>query len=156
LQYILYQFLSYSSSADTLLRKYLHTQRERLCLVMSTLLYIGVCVASFVFVLLYLSSMLVVVDRIFAGLGVSGEGLPPVDRSIDGLPYRYISLYGWISAFVSAFLTIMTLAPVVTGLGIDNAGFALAFILVMGLATCLPVLKFVRVLKGKRVDRWMF
>ena len=123
---------------------------------MSTLLYIGVCVASFVFVLLYLSSMLVVVDRIFAGLGVSGEGLPPVDRSIDGLPYRYISLYGWIAAFVSAFLTIMTLAPVVTGLGIDNAGFALAFILVMGLATCLPVLKFVRVLKGKRVDRWMF
>jgi hypothetical protein len=100
--------------------------------------------------------MLVVVDRIFAGLGVSGEGLPPVDRSIDGLPYRYISLYGWIAAFVSAFLTIMTLAPVVTGLGIDNAGFALAFILVMGLATCLPVLKFVRVLKGKRVDRWMF
>ena len=127
-----------------------------MCLVMSTLLYIGVCVASFVFVLLYLSSMLVVVDRIFAGLGVSGEGLPPVDRSIDGLPYRYISLYGWIAAFVSAFLTIMTLAPVVTGLGIDNAGFALAFILVMGLATCLPVLKFVRVLKGKRVDRWMF
>lgn len=123
---------------------------------MSTLVYISACVASFMFVLLYLSSMLVVVDRIFAGLGVYGEGLPPVDRSIDGLPYRYISLYGWIAAFVSAFLTIMTLAPVVTGLGIDNAGFALAFILVMGLATCLPVLKFVRVLKGKRVDRWMF
>jgi hypothetical protein len=123
---------------------------------MSTILYIAVCVASFVFVLLYLSSMLVVVDRIFAGLGVSGEGLPPVDRSIDGLPYRYISLYGWIAAFVSAFLTIMTLAPVVTGLGIDNDGFALAFILIMGLATFLPVLKFVRVLKGERVERWMF
>ena len=100
--------------------------------------------------------MLVVVDRIFAGLGVSGEGLPPVDRSIDGLPYRYISLYGWIAAFVSAFLTIMTLAPVVAGLGIDNAGFALAFMMLMGLTTCLPVLKFVRVLKGERVDRWMF
>lgn len=108
------------------------------------------------FVLLYLSSMLVVVDRIFAGLGASGDGLPPVDKSINGFPYKYISLYGWIAAFVSAFLTIMTLAPVVTGLGIDNAGFALAFILVMGLATCLPVLKFVRVLKGERVDRWMF
>ena len=127
-----------------------------MCLAMSTLVYISACVASFVFVLLYLSSMLVVVDRILAGLGASGDGLPPVDRSIDGLPYRYISLYGWIAAFVSAFLTIMTLAPVVTGLGIDNAGFALAFILVMGLATCLPVLKFVRVLKGERVDRWMF
>lgn len=123
---------------------------------MSTLVYISACVASFMFVLLYLSSMLVVVDRIFAGLGVSGDGLPPVDKSINGLPYKYISLYGWIAAFVSAFLTIMTLAPVVTGLGIDNAGFALAFILVMGLATCLPVLKFVRVLKGERVDRWMF
>ena len=127
-----------------------------MCLVMSTLVYISACVASFMFVLLYLSSMLVVVDRIFAGLGASGDGLPPVDRSIDGLPYRYISLYGWIAAFVSAFLTIMTLAPVVTGLGIDNAGVALAFILVMGLATCLPVLKLVRVLKGERVDRWMF
>ena len=127
-----------------------------MCLVMSTLLYISACVASFVFVLLYLSSMLVVVDRIFAGLGVSGEGLPPVDKSIDGLPYRYISLYGWIAVFVSAFLTILTLAPVVAGLGIANDGFALAFILVMGLATCLPVLKFVRVLKGERVDRWMF
>ena len=123
---------------------------------MSTLVYISACVASFMFVLLYLSSMLVVVDRILAGLGDSGDGLPPVDKSIDGLPYRYISLYGWIAAFVSAFLTIMTLAPVVTGLGIDNAGFALAFIMVMGLATCLPVLKFVRVLKGERVDRWMF
>ena len=123
---------------------------------MSTLLYISACFASFMFVLLYLSSMLVVVDRIFAGLGVSGEGLPPVDKSIDGLPYRYISLYGWIAAFVSAFLTIMTLAPVVTGLGIDNAGFALAFILITGLAACLPVLKFVRVLKGEHVDRWMF
>ena len=123
---------------------------------MSTLLYIGVCVASFVFVLLYLSSMLVVVDRIFAGLGVSGDGLPPVDRSIDGLPYRYISLYGWAVVFVSAFLTIMTLAPVIAGLGIANDGFALAFILVMGLATCLPVMKLARVLKGERVDRWMF
>lgn len=50
----------------------------------------------------------------------------------------------------------MTLAPVVTGLGIDNAGFALAFILITGLAACLPVLKFVRVLKGEHVDRWMF
>lgn len=123
---------------------------------MSTLLYISSCVASFMFVLLYLSSMLVVVDRIFAGLGVSGDGLLPVDRSIDGLPYRYISLYGWIAAFVSAFLAILTLAPVVTGLGIDNTGFALAFMLIMGLATCLPVLKFVRVLKGEHVDRWMF
>ena len=123
---------------------------------MSTLLYISAYFASFMFVLLYLSSMLVVVDRIFAGLGVSGEGLSPVDKSIDGLPYRYISLYGWIAAFVSAFLTIMTLAPVVTGLGIDNAGFALAFILITGLAACLPVLKFVRVLKGEHVDRWMF
>ena len=123
---------------------------------MSTLVYISACVSSFMFVLLYLSSMLVVVDRIFAGLGASGDGLPPVDKSINGFPYKYISLYGWIAAFVSAFLTIMTLAPVVTGLGIDNAGFALAFILVMGLATCLPVLKFVRVLKGERVDRWMF
>jgi len=123
---------------------------------MSTLVYISAFVSSFMFVLLYLSSMLVVVDRIFAGLGASGDGLPPVDKSINGLPYKYISLYGWIAAFVSAFLTIMTLAPVVTGLGIDNAGFALAFILVMGLATCLPVLKFVRVLKGERVDRWMF
>jgi hypothetical protein len=100
--------------------------------------------------------MLVVVDRILAGLGASGDGLPPVDKSINGLPYKYISLYGWIAAFVSAFLIIMTLAPVVTGLGIDNAGFALAFILIMGLATFLPVLKFVRVLKGERVDRWMF
>lgn len=123
---------------------------------MSTLVYIAACIASFIFVLLYLSSMLVVVDRIFAGLGVSGDGLPPVDRSIDGLPYRYISLYGWIAAFVSAFLTILTLAPIVTGLGIDNAGFALAFILIMGMATCLPALKLVRVLKGERVDRWMF
>ena len=78
---------------------------------MSTLLYISACVASFVFVLLYLSSMLVVVDRIFAGLGISGEELPPVDNSIEGLPYRYISLYGWVAAFVSAFLTILTLAP---------------------------------------------
>ena len=127
-----------------------------MCLSMSTLVYISACVSSFMFVLLYLSSMLVVVDRIFAGLGASGDGLPPVDKSINGLPYKYISLYGWIAAFVSAFLTIMTLAPIVTGLGIDNAGFALAFILVMGLATCLPVLKFVRVLKGERVDRWMF
>ena len=108
------------------------------------------------FVLLYLSSMLVVVDRIFAGLGVSGDRLPPVDRLIDGLPYRYISLYGWIAVFVSAFLTILTFAPVVAGLGIANDGFALAFILVMGLATCLPVLKLARVLKGEHVDRWMF
>lgn len=123
---------------------------------MSTLVYISACIASFVFVLLYLSSMLVVVDRILAGLGASGEGFPPVDKSINGLPYKYISLYGWIAAFVSAFLTIMTLAPVVTGLGIDNAGFALAFILITGLAACLPVLKFVRVLKGEHVDRWMF
>lgn len=123
---------------------------------MSTLLYIGVCVASFVFVLLYLSSMLVVVDRIFAGLGVSGEGLPPVDRSIDGLPYRYISLYGWVVVLVSVVLTSLTLAPVVVGLGIANDGFATAFILITGLAACLPVLKFVRVLKGERVDRWMF
>ena len=127
-----------------------------MCLVMSTLLYIGVCVASFVFVLLYLSSMLVVVDRIFAGLGVSGEGLPPVDRSIDGLPYRYISLYGWVVVLVSVVLTSLTLAPVVVGLGIANDGFATAFILITGLAACLPVLKFVRVLKGERVDRWMF
>lgn len=123
---------------------------------MSTLVYISACVSSFMFVLLYLSSMLVVVDRIFAGLGASGDGLPPVDKSINGLPYKYISLYGWIAAFVSAFLTIMTLAPVVTGLGIDNAGFATAFILIMGLATCLPVLKLARVLKGEHVDRWMF
>ena len=100
--------------------------------------------------------MLVVVDRIFAGLGISGEGLPPVDKSIDGLPYRYISLYGWVSVFVSAFLTIMTLAPVIACLGIANDGFAMAFILIMGLATCLPVLKLVRVLKGECVDRWMF
>lgn len=127
-----------------------------MCLSMSTLVYISACVSSFMFVLLYLSSMLVVVDRIFAGLGASGDGLPPVDKSINGLPYKYISLYGWIAAFVSAFLTIMTLAPVVTGLGIDNAGFALALILVMGLATCLPVMKLARVLKGERVDRWMF
>lgn len=131
-------------------------QRERLCLVMSTLLYISACVTSFMFVLLYLSSMLVVVDRIFAGLDVSGDRLPPVDKSIDGLPYRYISLYGWAAVFVSAFLTILTLAPVVAGLGIANDGFALAFILIMGLATCLPALKLVRVLKGERVDRWMF
>lgn len=123
---------------------------------MSTLVYISACVSSFMFVLLYLSSMLVVVDRIFAGLGASGDGLPPVDKSINGLPHKYISLYGWIAAFVSAFLTILTLAPIVTSLGIDNAGFALAFILIMGLATCLPALKFVRVLKGERVDRWMF
>ena len=123
---------------------------------MSTLLYISVCVTSFMFVLLYLSSMLVVIDRILAGLGASGNGLPPVDKSIDGLPYRYISLYGWAAVFVSAFLTIMTLAPVVAGLGIANDGFALAFILIMGLATCLPVMKFVRVLKGEHVDRWMF
>jgi len=45
---------------------------------MSTLVYISACFASFMFVLLYLSSMLVVVDRIFAGLGASGDGLPPV------------------------------------------------------------------------------
>lgn len=123
---------------------------------MSTLVYISACVASFMFVLLYLSSMLVVVDRILAALGASGDGLPPVDKSIDGLPYGYISLYGWVAAFVSALLTILTLAPAVDGLGIANDGFALAFILVMGLATCLPVLKLVRVLKGEYVDRWMF
>ena len=69
------------------------------------MLYIAVCVASFVFVLLYLSSMLVVVDRILAGLGASGDGLPPVDKSIDGLPYRYISLYGWVAVLVSVVLT---------------------------------------------------
>ena len=108
------------------------------------------------FVLLYLSSMLVVVDRIFAGLGASGDGLPPVDKSIDGLPYRYISLYGWVAVLVSVVLTSLTLAPVVVGLGIANDGFALAFMMLMGLTTCLPVLKFVRVLKGERVDRWMF
>ena len=125
-------------------------------LIMSTMLYIAVCVASFVFVLLYLSSMLVVVDRILAGLGASGDGLPPVDKSIDGLPYRYISLYGWVAVLVSVVLTSLTLAPVVVGLGIANDGFALAFILITGLAACLPVLKFVRVLKGERVDRWMF
>ena len=123
---------------------------------MSTLVYISACVASFVFVLLYLSSMLVVVDRILAGLGASGDGLPPVDKSINGLPYKYISLYGWIAVFVSALLTILTLVPVVAGLEIANDGFALAFILIMGLATFLPVLKFVRVLKGERVERWMF
>lgn len=123
---------------------------------MSTMLYIAVCVASFVFVLLYLSSMLVVVDRILAGLGASGDGLPPVDKSIDGLPYRYISLYGWVAVLVSVVLTSLTLAPVVFGLGIANDGFALAFMMLMGLTTCLPVLKFVRVLKGERVDRWMF
>ena len=125
-------------------------------LIMSTMLYIAVCVASFVFVLLYLSSMLVVVDRILAGLGASGDGLPPVDKSIDGLPYRYISLYGWVAVLVSVVLTSLTLAPVVVGLGIANDGFALAFMMLMGLTTCLPVLKFVRVLKGERVDRWMF
>ena len=125
-------------------------------LIMSTMLYIAVCVASFVFVLLYLSSMLVVVDRILAGLGASGDGLPPVDKSIDGLPYRYISLYGWVAVLVSVVLTSLTLAPVVVGLGIANDGFALAFMMLMGLTTYLPVLKFVRVLKGERVDRWMF
>lgn len=123
---------------------------------MSTLLYISACVVSFMFVLLYLSSMLVVVDRIFAGLGVSGEGLPPVDNLINGLPYRYISLYGWVAVLVSVVLTSLTLAPVVVGLGIANDGFATAFILITGLAACLPVLKFARVLKGERVDRWMF
>lgn len=123
---------------------------------MSTLVYISACFASFMFVLLYLSSMLVVVDRIFAGLGVSGEGLPPVDKSIDGLPYRYISLYGWVAVLVSVVLTSLTLAPVIVGLGIANDGFAMAFILITGLAACLPVLKLVRVLKGEHVDRWMF
>ena len=123
---------------------------------MSTILYIAVCVASFVFVLLYLSSMLVVVDRIFAGLGASGDGLPPVDKSIDGLPYRYISLYGWICVIVSAILTVLTIAPIAVGLGIDNAGFSAAIMSCMGLITCLPMLKFIRVLKGERVDRWMF
>ena len=156
LQYILYQFLLYGSRLLILFTEESVYQRERLCLSMSTLVYISACFASFMFVLLYLSSMLVVVDRIFAGLGISGDGLPPVDRLIEGLPYRYISLYGWIAVFVSAFLTILTLAPVVTGLGIDNTGFALAFMLIMGLATCLPALKLVRVLKGERVDRWMF
>lgn len=57
---------------------------------------------------------------------------------------------------VSVVLTSLTLAPVVVGLGIANDGFALAFMMLMGLTTCLPVLKFVRVLKGERVDRWMF
>ena len=127
-----------------------------MCLSMSTLLYISACFASFMFVLLHLSSMLVVVDRIFAGLGVSGEGLPPVDKSIDGLPYRYISLYGWVAVLVSVVLTSLTLAPVIVGLGIANDGFAMAFILITGLAACLPVLKLVRVLKGEHVDRWMF
>jgi hypothetical protein len=62
---------------------------------MSTLVYISACVASFMFVLLYLSSMLVVVDRIFAGLGISGDGLPPIDRLIDGLPYMGGLLYSF-------------------------------------------------------------
>ena len=123
---------------------------------MSTLLYISACFASFMFVLLYLSSMLVVVDRIFAGLGISGDGLPPVDRSIDGLPYRYISLYGWICVIVSAILTVLTIAPIAVGLRIDNAGFSAAIMSCIGLITCLPMLKFIRVLKGERVDRWMF
>lgn len=123
---------------------------------MSTLVYISACVASFMFVLLYLSSMLVVVDRILAGLGASGDGLPPVDKSIDGLPYRYISLYGWVCVIVSAILTVLTIAPIAVGLGIDNAGFSAAIMSCMGLITCLPMLKFIRVLKGERVYRWMF
>jgi len=57
---------------------------------------------------------------------------------------------------VSVVLTSLTLAPVVVGLGIANDGFAMAFILITGLAACLPVLKLVRVLKGEHVDRWMF
>lgn len=123
---------------------------------MSTLVYISACVVSFMFVLLYLSSMLVVVDRIFAGLGVSGDRLPPVDRSINGMPYKYISLYGWIAVIVSSVLTILTVIPVVVGLGIDNHGFSVAIMSCIGLLICLPVLKLVRVLKGEHVDRWMF
>jgi hypothetical protein len=123
---------------------------------MNTLLYIAACAISFVFTVLYFSSIWVVVDRIFAGLGISGDGLPPVDRSIDGLPYRYISLYGWICVIVSAILTVLTIAPIAVGLGIDNAGFSAAIMSCMGLITCLPMLKFIRVLKGERVDRWMF
>ena len=82
------------------------------------------------------------------------EGEPGYCQGRCGLSQGIVIL--WVAVFVSAFLTILTLAPVVVGLGIANDGFALAFMMLMGLTTCLPVLKFVRVLKGERVDRWMF
>ena len=105
---------------------------------MSALLYVAVNTVSFVFVHLYFISMIVMVEIILDGLGIS----------IDGLSYKRAFLYSWITLFISAVLTTLTIAPTVIGLGIVNDGFIMALVFYMGSATFPPAVEFFCALRG--------
>ena len=109
---------------------------------MSALTYIVVNTASFVFVYLYFISMMVMVVLILDGLGISG----------DGLSYKRTLLYSWITLFISADLTSLTIAPII-GLGIVNDGFIMALVFYVGSSTFLPAVELFCALEGNSLVR---
>jgi hypothetical protein len=110
---------------------------------MSALTYIVVNTASFVFVYLYFISMMVMVVLILDGLGISG----------DGLSYKRTLLYSWITLFISAVLTSLTIAPIIIGLGIVNDGFIMALVFYVGSSTFLPAVELFCALEGNSLVR---
>lgn len=105
---------------------------------MSALLYVAVNTASFVFVSLYFTSMMTIVLIIVDGLGIPS----------DGLSYKRALLYSWITLFISAVLTTLTIVPMIIGLGIVNDGFIMALVFYMGSATFLPAVELFCALGG--------
>lgn len=110
---------------------------------MSALTYITVNTASFAFVHLYFISMLVMVVLILDGLGISG----------DGLSYKRALLYSWITLFISAVLTTLTIVPMIIGLGIVNDGFIMALVFYVGSSTFLPAVELFCALRGNSLVR---
>ena len=110
---------------------------------MSVLLYFVVNAVSFAFVFLYFTSMFVMVVLILDGLGISG----------DGLFYKRTLLYSWITLFISAVLTTLTIVPMIIGLGIVNDGFIMALVFYVGSSTFLPAVELFCALGGNSLIR---
>lgn len=110
---------------------------------MSVLLYVVVNAVSFAFVFLYFTSMFVMVVLILDGLGISG----------DGLSYKRTLLYSWITLFISAVLTTLTIVPMIIGLGIVNDGFIMALVFYVGSSTFLPAVELFCALGGNSLIR---
>lgn len=102
------------------------------------LLYVAVNTVSFAFVHLYFISTMIMVVIILDRLGISSEGLS----------YKRALLYSWITLFISAVLTTLTIAPMIIGLGIVNDGFIMALVFYVGSATFLPAVELFCALGG--------
>lgn len=109
------------------------------------MLYVAVNTVSFAFVHLYFISIMIVIVIILDRLGIPSEGLS----------YKRTLLYSWITLFISAVLTTMTIVPMIIGLGIVNDGFIMALVFYVGSSTFLPAVELFCALRGNYLVRNM-